>query len=276
LTLQVLLLNKLKSQNSSSSNISQPSSKLTMSSNTAKLPAYSEKPSAETSMSAPFLANRIAGTVNTCSIKDFQHDYLSIVQDSPTSYHIALTVDPAPLYRIELASDSSKVGDIQIFSAHDTSLPAVAAARLSNKSQSKKEPTATICTSSPHLSNALWRPVTQAKGMLASDDYHTAIPIVTVPGRAPVPSHFSWRVNTNVLAAPYYQLWWNGPLPMISAKRLSNEPPGPEHLFAAMLRKTSEGGENVLEIRRGGGLDFELSVLLELFVIMLDKKNKFI
>jgi hypothetical protein len=246
-----------------------------MSFNTINLPPYSEKqPSAEASTSASNLANRIAGTVNTCSIKDFQHDYLTIIQDSPTSYHVALTIDPTPLYRIELVSESTKVGDIQIFPAHDTSLPAVAAARLSTNPKSKTEALATICTSSPHLPDAVWRPVTRERGMLSADDYRTTIPIVTVPGRAPVSSSFSWRKNG--FSEPYFQLWWDGPLPMMSAKRLTNEPVGSEHLFATIARKTARGGENLVELRRGGGLDFELSVLLELFMIMHDKKEKFL
>ena len=49
---------------------------------------------------------------------------------------------------------------------------------------------------------------------------------------------------------------------------------GSEYVFATIARKTAEGGENLVEIRRGGGLDFELSVILELFVILHFKKKQ--
>jgi hypothetical protein len=249
-------------------------SKLRMSTNTAtNLPPYSEKqPAAEMSThSAPATANRITGSIQTCSIRDYQVDYLTIVPVSATSYHICLTVDPTPLYRIELLSDS-KVGDIQIFPASNTSLPPVAAARLSANAKSKTEPAATICTSSPHLPDAAWRPVQTSTGMLSVESYKTAIPIITVPGRSPTPHEFSWR--TGSLAEPFYQLWWEGPLPLFPEARFFRDQRGSEYIFATVSRKTAAGGENLIEIRRGGGLDFELSVVLELFVVLHFKKQK--
>jgi hypothetical protein len=243
-----------------------------MSSNTASLPPYSEKhPSIESSApSAQTTADRIAGTVQTCSIRDFQVDYLTIVRDSPTSYHVSLTVDPTPLYRIELVSDS-KIGNIQVFPAFDTALPAVAAARLSANPKSKSEPSAMICTSSPHLPDALWRPLIRT-GMLSVESYQTSIPIVTVPGRAPAPHQFSWR--TGSLSEPFYQLWWDGPLPLVPGSMFMHDQRGSEYVFATMARKTAQSGENLIEIRRGGGLNFELSVVLELFVILHFKKEQ--
>lgn len=246
-----------------------------MSSSTANLPPYSEKnPSKETSqLSNQSTTNRIANTVQTCSIRDCQVDYLTIVRTSPTSYHISLTVDPTPIYRIELVSDSTKIGNIQIFPAFDTTLPAVAAARLSANSKRKSEPVAKICTSSPHLPDALWRPLHRT-GMLSVDDYRTSIPIVTVPGRAPTPHQFSWKIDRPLEL--FYQLWWDGPLPLTSTLRFVDDQRGSEYVFATMAGKTVEGGENVIEIRRGGGLDFELSVLLELFAILHFKKEQLV
>jgi len=238
-----------------------------MSTNTANLPPYSEKlPARETFASSPQITttNRMAGTVQTISIRDFQVDYFCVIRVSSTSYHLALTVDPTPLYRVELVSDS-----IQIFSAFDDTVP-VAAARLSANPKSKTEPTATICTSSPHLSNAEWLPLSKAS-KLSVESFQTLIPIVTVPGRAPVPHQFSWRAGS--LSEPFYQLWWDGPLPLVPSSRFMHDQRGSEYIFATMARRDTEAGENLIEIRRGGGMDFELSVVLQLFLILHFKKE---
>lgn len=249
-----------------------------MLSNNAKLPPYSENPSfkEKSTLSAQITTNRVAGTVQTCSIKDFHFDYLTIVRDSSTSYHISLTVDPTPIYRIEFVSDSSKISDItdiQIFPAFDTTLPAVAAARLSANPKSKREPAASMCTSEPHLPEALWRPLSRAS-MLSVESYQSSIPIVMMPGIAPAPHQFSWR--TGSLSEPFYQLWWDGPLPLVPASMFMHDQRGTEYVFATMTRKTAEGGVNLIEIRRGGGLEFELSVILELFVILHYQKKQLI
>jgi hypothetical protein len=62
----------------------------------------------------------------------------------------------------------------------------------------------------------------------------------------------------------------------VPASRFMHDQRGSEYVFATMTRKTTEGGENLIEIRRGGGLDFELSVVLELFVILHFKKEQLI
>lgn len=51
---------------------------------------------------------------------------------------------------------------------------------------------------------------------------------------------------------------------------------GSEYVFATIARKNDKGGENLIEIRRGGGLDFEMSVLLGLFVVLHFKKEQLI
>ncbi|KAH8650035.1 hypothetical protein BX600DRAFT_473985 [Xylariales sp. PMI_506] len=238
-----------------------------MSSDTADLPPYSEKqPSKPTSVpSASTPANRIAGNVQTCSIRDFQVDYLTIVRDSATSYHIALTVDPTPLYRIELVSLTTKIGNIQIFSAADSTLPVIAAARLSADPKNKTVPIATICTSSPTQPDALWRPITRT-GTFSVEDYRSQIPIITVPGRAATLQHFSWKIGH--ISKPYYRLWWDNPLPLVPYAMFMPDQRGSEYVFATIARKTASGGDNLVEIRRGGGIEFELSVILELFVIL--------
>lgn len=78
----------------------------------AKLPPYSEKPSAlqEEPVPSPQTTThaRIAGNVQTCAIKDLQVDYLKIVRESVPSYSISLTVDLTPLYRVEFMEDRLK------------------------------------------------------------------------------------------------------------------------------------------------------------------------
>lgn len=49
---------------------------------------------------------------------------------------------------------------------------------------------------------------------------------------------------------------------------------GSEYVFATVARKTANRGDNLVEIRRGGGMDFELSVILELFVILHLRKEQ--
>jgi hypothetical protein len=97
----------------------------------SQLPPYSAHGPAEGSIrSAQVTSNTIAGNVQTCSIKDRQHDYYKVIPDSSISYHVCLTVDPTPIYRIELTKDPSAAGDIIIFpSSGPSSLP-VAAARF--------------------------------------------------------------------------------------------------------------------------------------------------
>ncbi|TVY37405.1 hypothetical protein LOCC1_G006379 [Lachnellula occidentalis] len=245
-----------------------------MSSNTANLPPYSENHPSKETLTPTATAGNIAGTVQTCSIRDFQVDYFTIVRNSTTSYHLSLTVDPTPLYRIQVVSSSTKISNIQIFPASNITLPAIAAARLSANPKSKNEPLATICTSSPTQPDALWRPLTRTGGMFSIEDYQSAIPIIAVPGRAAIPHQFSWR--TGSLSGPFYQLWWDGPLPLVPSSMFVADQRGSEYVFATMARKTANGGENLVEIRRGGGMEFELSVILELFVILHFNKEQLI
>ncbi|VUC24194.1 unnamed protein product [Clonostachys rosea] len=239
-----------------------------MSSHTDNLPPYQEKqPLIE--VGAPVAspaAGRIAGSVQTCSIRDNQVDYLKIDRVSATSYDICLTVDPTPLYRIQLVSEFSKVGNIQIFSLSDITLPPIAAARLSANPKSKTEPIATICTSSPSEPDALWRPMARKSGTFSIHEYLSDIPIVTVPGLPATPHRFLWM--SRHLSEPYYKLEWEGPLPMIPASMSNDSKRGAEYVFATIARKTADGGANLVEIRRGGGLEFELTVILQLFVIL--------
>ena len=49
---------------------------------------------------------------------------------------------------------------------------------------------------------------------------------------------------------------------------------GPEYCFATVARKGEGADENLVELRRGRGLDFELSVLLEVFVLLHFQKKE--
>ncbi|KIN08955.1 hypothetical protein OIDMADRAFT_48798 [Oidiodendron maius Zn] len=239
----------------------------------AKLPPYSEHPPSKGgAASSQITSNRIAGNVQTCSIKDHQLDYLKIVRESATSYYLCLSVDPAPIYRIEFVSDSNKVGDIQIFPAFDTTLPAVAAARLSSNPKSKSEPPAMICTSEPYLPDARWMPLTRAPTFVVGEDYRISIPIVTVPGAAPVQRQFTWRTS---LCEPFFELWWDGPLPHVSPRGFIKDDRDSRYVFATVVRAAETGG-NLIEIRRGGGLEFELAVVLGMFVILWHRNKQLV
>jgi len=239
----------------------------------SKLPLYSEIPAMSEGMvplSAQITAKRIAGDVQTCSIKDFQLDYFKIVRKSATSYYICLTVDPTPIYRIEFVTDSTKIGDILIFSASDTALPAVAAVRLSRDPQSKTEPVAMICTSEPSLSGASWRSLARSSLFGAGEHYNSLIPIITVPGMAPALHKLGWRVRE-----PFFELWWDGPLPLMWPRGFRNDDRELSYVFARVVTKESNIGENLIEMRRGGGLEFELTVVLQIFVILQHLKKEF-
>lgn len=239
----------------------------------SKLPPYSEHaPSAGGSSSdAQMATSRIAGNVQTCSIKDNQTDYLKIVRESGTGYYVCLTIDPRPLYRIRVVEEPSKVGDIQVFAVNDTTLP-IAAVRLNPeiKPKSKSDPLGTICTYKPYLPEAKWRPFVRAGMLSAGEDYLSLIPIVGVPGALPTDRQFAWRT---FLCEPFFELWWEGPLPNVSPSNYRKDERDSRYLFATVARRQDETGQNVIEIRRGGGLEFELSVILHMFVI-LRHKNK--
>ena len=241
------------------------------SSSTVTLPAYSEHPNSRQgpAPSIQTIASGIAGNIQTCSIKDLQYDYLEIVRESATSYYICLSVDPTPIYRVKFIS-ASKLGDVQIFLASGTKQHPVAAARLSDEPQNKKGSIAMICISEPYLPDASWHPLLRLSfffGGIRTEEYSSSIPIVAVPGKAPSMLQFKWDV---CLSGEEIKLWWEGgPTPPFTASWLNkDEHRGKAHLFATVVQKKTVGEANLIEIRRGGGLEFELSVILQIFVIL--------
>lgn len=239
-----------------------------MSSNSDGLPPYQEKPSSTQETTAPSAhssrlayPSRLAGSIQTCSISDGYMDHFSITRVSDSTYHLSLTVDPTPIYRIELILGPTKVGNIQIFSASDTTLPALAAARSSTENKGKKVPVGTICTSSPTEPDAHWRPVFCTNDGYTRTQYSSEIPVTKVPGRAAKPQTFEW----DVWEGQPTRLFWQGPLPLQPRCLHTADPKSLPFLFAQVNFEPDEG-EHLVQIRRGGGIDFELSVILEAFL----------
>ncbi|CAG9981902.1 unnamed protein product [Clonostachys byssicola] len=239
-----------------------------MSSNPDGLPPYQEKPSSTQEKTAPgaqssrlAYPSRLAGSIQSCSISDGYMDHFSITRVSDSTYHLSLTVDPTPIYRIELILGPTKVGNIQIFSASDTTLPALAAARASTEKRSKKVPVGTICTASPTEPDAHWRPVFCTDDGYTQFRYSSEIPVVKVPGRAHKPQTFEWVVDDEEPT----RLWWQGPLPFQPRLLHRAEPKSLPFLFAQVTFEP-DGGEHLVQIRRGAGIEFELSVILEAFL----------
>lgn len=227
-----------------------------------ELPPYSADP--PTAASEALTNNRIAGIVNTISITDLQSDYFRVIRESPTSYFLNLTVDPTPIFRIELPTDPSALGDILIFPAFSSSSDPIAAARLT-KNPKRSDPIAQLCTASPHLSNAKWRPILKAPPLSYGADYKCSIPIITVPGSKPIMKEFTWQTK---LPAPYYQLWWDGAFPSEPEYQHSQRAFDARSIFATFTPKSvSRSPENLIRLRRGGGLEFELSVVLGMIAI---------
>ncbi|KAK7228158.1 hypothetical protein V2G26_000328 [Clonostachys chloroleuca] len=239
-----------------------------MSSNADGLPPYQEKPSStqETTASSAQSSrlaypSRLAGSIQTCSISDGYMDHFSITRVSDSTYYLSLTVDPTPIYRIELILGPTKVGNIQIFSASDTTLPALAAARASTEKRSKKVPVGTICTSSPTEPDSHWRPVFCTKDGYTWFQYSSEIPVVKVPGRAAKPQTFKW----DIWDGEPTRLFWQGPLPLQTRPLHTSAPDSMPFPFA-QVKFEPDNGEHLVQIRRGGGIEFELSVILEAFL----------
>jgi hypothetical protein len=216
-----------------------------------ELPPYSPAPPPPVA-AVPIKHNRIAGTVYTCSIADQQHDYFWITRAGPLgNYHVSVTTaHTTPLYHIE-TSRAPDAPDIQLF-ATSNPLP-VAAARIT-RNPSKSDPLATICTTPPHLAATVWRPLLPAA---RPDNYMASIPIVTVPGLRGSVRAFAWRTTGRGL-----ELWWRSPTH--GAETAAEQP-----VFArCTFRGSTDYPENVIEVRRGGGLEFELGVVLGMAVVL--------
>lgn len=228
------------------------------------LPPYSP---ASVEPAAP--KSSLAGSIQTCGIADLQHDYFRItqLQDSPNKHQVSLTVDDTPLYLVEISQDPSAVADVQLFTAFRADAPH-AACRMAAKKGSKE--VAMTCTSDPLHEGATWRPLLRAKSTVYRTDFTGSLPLVMVPGCRPVWRNFSWRFGTPPHAA--VELWLRDEVPYSPYQSLDRA-----QLFANYhdARSTGLYEKGVLEMRRGGGLQFEYGVLVSILsVLELARREK--
>jgi hypothetical protein len=217
-----------------------------------------ELPPYEPAQAAPVatLHSCMAGPVQTCSIEDMQHDYFHLIQDTPTSYTLRLTVGTTPLYRIEISSDPASTADIFLYPAFTTDTP-IAAARIAPRSE-KILPPVTICTSAPTSASARYNiGMRKSSSLMPGENYHTKLPIVTVPGIKPVMRDFGWKFARHS-ADPDMELWQSEVTGYGKTENLDRE-----QIFARYYKRGHRVyGKNILILRRGGGLDFEYAAVL--------------
>jgi hypothetical protein len=251
---------------------------------------------------SPHIKHSMAGPVHTISIEDMQHDYFRISPDSSTSFEISLTVNPTPLYRVEMSEDPSANIEIQIFEAF-TSGPALATCRTSPKDPestklkfsnmknikniknitriAKSPPVASVCTASPESPDAKWQALYKSSALTWSY-FSGRIPLVMVPGCGPVLRNFVWRIGQASNQAQL-ELWLKEELDDETATEGSSNPEGSNraHLFARYYGHGQKQGhakpfikKHILEVRRGGGIEFEFAVILEVLAILHLIKGK--
>ncbi|KFY43652.1 hypothetical protein V494_01857 [Pseudogymnoascus sp. VKM F-4513 (FW-928)] len=184
-----------------------------------------------------------------------QHDYFLITQATATTYSISLTTDPTPLYRVEVDTHPAADPAVQVFDLFDP-LP-LAAARLH-----PAVTTATTCTNGPAGDNPKWRPINQQN--------HTMLPLVAIPGIPPIERSVRWQ-NTNkqskhlelYLREPLFGKWYN-----------ESDSPRDQLLARFGIHGMAFSSDRVIEIRRGGGLEFELGVLVQAFAVSEAERRK--
>ncbi|OBT73091.1 hypothetical protein VF21_07605 [Pseudogymnoascus sp. 05NY08] len=201
----------------------------------------------------------LAGPVKTTSLSDMQHDYFRVTRVTNTTYSIALTTDPTPLYRVEVASSIAADPAIQVFDLFNP-LP-LATARLH-----PAVATSQSCTRDPAGDNPKWRPL--------SLQHFSSIPLVVIPGMAPIERSVRWQHTTKY--STNLELWMRDPLFGISAGG-GTQTTMPREMLLARYGIEGVGfiADRVLEIRRGGGMEFELVVLVQAFAILeADRRKK--
>jgi len=101
---------------------------------------------------------------------------------------------------------------------------------------------------------------------MAPHDYSSSLLLVMVPGCQPVWRNFRWRFAqgaANDEAA--VQLWLKDPLPYSTSQGMLER----GQLFAQYFAKPTRLHEKgVLEIRRGGGLQFEFGVVVGMLAVL--------
>ncbi|OBT39483.1 hypothetical protein VE00_10121 [Pseudogymnoascus sp. WSF 3629] len=200
----------------------------------------------------------LAGPVKTTSLSDMQHDYFRVTRVTNTTYSIALTTDPTPLYRIEVDPHIAADPAIQVFDLFNP-LP-LATARLH-----PAVATSQSCTRDPAGDNPKWRPLSLL--------HFSSIPLIVIPGMAPIERSVRWQHTTKY--STNLELWMRDPLFGISAGAAQTTVPRELLLARYGIEGVGFIADRVLEIRRGGGMEFELVVLVQAFAILeADRRKK--
>jgi hypothetical protein len=183
---------------------------------TEELPAYSQDPPpGSSSASTAIVDNQLprgrmcmAGNVHTLSIADIQHDYLKITRVSPTTFHLSLSIDPEPLYRVELSEDRTAVEDVVIYPMHHgVRGPPVVSARMQKLifANERAPALALLYAEGLYTPRARWHTFRKFIGYTKkSGEYAGPISIVPGPGLDELTRSFSWCIDT---AAPHFELW---------------------------------------------------------------------
>ena len=240
----------------------------------SELPPYSERPPVGStpslsSVGGSQVRTRIAGNIQTCSIADMQHDYLKIIRDSDTSYRVCLPVDSTTLYHVDISEDPTALWDVAIYDVNDGSRIPVAATQKSKNPMDTQQGIFKTCADSLLRSNANWYAFRRAMAYQSKElkcEFTSSTPIVPSPGLDSVMVKWIWRTMTT---KPFWELWWTGPLHFDPSPPVRSLHRDPRYLFATCesTRVNSRTYPSLLRIRRGGGLAFELTVLLQVFCI---------
>lgn len=194
--------------------------------------------------------HNLAGPIQTISLSDKQHDYFKATRTSPTTYTIALTTDLTPLYRVEV--DPSRTADpaIQIFDFQDP-FP-LAAARMHPFVTSA----AAICTREPATDGAKWYPFNETYAVLV---------VEPVPGLPAVERNVSWtytKSSTHLTCTLVGSLFGDSEETLVLGRYGMS---GPGRYGTSGPSGSRFMVDMVFEILRGGGLEYELGVVVQGF-----------
>ncbi|OBT85758.1 hypothetical protein VE02_05812 [Pseudogymnoascus sp. 03VT05] len=191
----------------------------------------------------------LAGATQTVSLSDNQHDYFQATLTTPTTYTISLTTDPTPIYRVEIDPSPTTDPAIQLFDFDDP-FP-LAAARMPPFVTTA----ASICTREPAGAGAIWHPLHETHAAL--------LPLEIVPGLPVVNRAVSWscaRSTSDLKCTLMGSLFgWSG-----------------DGLVLARYGMVGPGfrADMVFDILRGGGIEFELGVVVQAFARLESDRRK--
>ncbi|KFY33475.1 hypothetical protein V495_08300, partial [Pseudogymnoascus sp. VKM F-4514 (FW-929)] len=183
--------------------------------------------------------HNLAGPIQTTSLSDKQHDYFKVTRTSHTTYSLALTTDPTPLYRIEVDPSPTADPAIQLFDFTDP-FP-LAAARM----HPFVTTAAAICTREPAGDNAKWH---------AFNETFAVLVVEPVPGLQTVERNVSWtyaKLSEHLTCTLMGSLFGYSEENMVLGRYGIT---GPK--FSADM---------VFEVMRGGGIEMELGIVVQAF-----------